>query len=166
MPKWSLLARILSQTYLFWAVVSLANFNLLGGLALPFLVSFYLRYIPFLALPVVVSALVAGLAIALLNRRAPPLMKSFLPLLFNCLLFVVFIPTANYYKNHLIRQQLVSHSPTCVDYGSFWRSAFDNSRNFFGNAIYEEKGDVYLWSYSERRFFKATSGLAQNFSCN
>ena len=164
MSHWPLPLRVLTQTYVFWAVVSLANFSLLGGLAIPPL-AFYARLIPFLTVPVAVCLAVAALAMRALPKLAPSINRTYAPLVFNLLVLLLLVPTADVYKNHLIDQHLIGHMPHCVGYGSFRASAFESGRNFVGNGIYEEGGKVYLWSYSERQFFEASPGLARNFSC-
>ncbi|MGC4061388.1 MAG: hypothetical protein QM749_11320 [Aquabacterium sp.] len=157
--------RALSQTYVFWAALSLVNFNLLGGLAVPPLALYDLRFVPFLALPLVVSVAVAAIAKLVLARLAPTINRKCGVFVFNAIVLLVLVPTANAYKNHLIANQLAGHTPQCIEYGSFRASVFDSGRNFLGNGLYEEEGRVYLWSYSERRFFEAEPNLAKNFSC-
>ncbi|PXX43908.1 hypothetical protein [Undibacterium pigrum] len=165
MPNTPRKNRIFLETYIFWALLSLFNFDFLCPLALPFLILMYVQFLPFLFPPIIFSLICTGL-ITILGRRYLPLkIHRVLPLLANFVFLMALIPGANTYKNILINQQLTGHTPDCVDYGSFWRSSFYSDRNFFGNAIYEEKGKVYLWSYRERKFFEAQPDLARNFTC-
>jgi len=165
MTHWPSSLRTLSQTYVFWAVLSLVNFGLLGGLAVPPLALYYSRFVPFLAWPLIASVTVAAIATLVLAKLAPTFNRKYGVLGFNLLVLLLLVPAANAYKNHLIDQQLAGHTPQCIEYGSFRASAFDSGRNFTGNGLYEEGGKVHLWSYSERRFFEAAPNLAKNFSC-
>ena len=92
-------------------------------------------------------------------------MRAVFPLIFNAIFLISLIESADIYKNALIDKQLGDRKPDCVDHGSFRRSVFDPARNFWGNAIFEERGRVYLWSYAEEHFFEASPGLALNFTC-
>ncbi|MFZ6676416.1 hypothetical protein [Undibacterium sp. Tian12W] len=165
MPHFAPKNRIFLQTYIFWAFLSLFNFDFLYPLALPFLILMYVQFLPFLFPPIIFSFICAGLITILSMRYLSKKIHGMLPLIANFVFLIALIPSANTYKNILIHQQLTGHTPDCVDYGSFWRSSFYSDRNFFGNAIYEEKGKVYLWSYKERRFFEAQPDLARNFTC-
>ena len=145
--------------------MSLVNFSLLGGLAIPPLALYYFRFIPFLAWPLVASVAVATNALFVLAKVAPTHNRKVELLGFNLLVLLLLVPTANAYKNHLMDKELVGHTPQCIEYGSFRASAFESGRNFVGNGLYEENGKVRLWSYSEQRFFEARPDLAKNFSC-
>lgn len=151
------LGRVLLQTYLFWFIVSLLNFGLLGWLAIPVFAIFYLKFVPFLAIPVALSIA----SVALLSKRFS--FRS--PLMFNAAFLVFLLLFSGLFKNSLIWWHLRGHTPQCVDYGSFAKSALVSGRNFFGNGIYEEGGKVFLWSYSALSFYEARPALAANFSC-
>lgn len=157
MPKSKGTGRVLLQTYLFWLVVSLFNFELLAGLAIPFLAIFYAKFIPFLAIPVALSVV----CIALLSKRLS--IRS--PLALNAGFLVLLLLFGGLFKDSLIWLHLRGHSPQCVDYGSFAKSALVPDRKFFGHGIYEEADKVYLWSYSKLSFYEARQDLAVNFSC-
>lgn len=157
MPTVPGLGRVLLQTYLFWFAVSLLNFDLLGGLAIPPLALFYLKFAPFLFIPVVLSLVSAWLLSKLVRLRGA--------LMFNIVFFVLLLFFGGLFKNVLIWWNLRGHSPQCVDYGSFAKSSLAPGRNFFGNGIYEEGGKVFLWSYSALSFYEASPRLAVNFSC-
>jgi len=157
MPKVQGIGRVLLQTYLFWFVVSLFNFEFLAGLAIPFLAIFYIKFIPFLLIPVVLTIV----SIALLSKHFS--LRS--PLALNAAFLILTLLFGGLFKNSLIWLHLRDHSPQCVDYGSFAKSVFMPNRNFFGHGIYEENGKVYLWSYSKLSFYEASPNLAVNFSC-
>lgn len=158
MPTGQRLGSVLLQTYLFWFVVSLFNFDLLSGLAIPILAIFYVKFLPFLVIPVVLS--IAG--VVLISKR----LSLRMPLIFNVVFLALLLLFGGLFKNALIGWHLRGHTPQCVDYGSFAKSALVPGRNFFGNGIYEEGGKVYLWSYSTLSFYEARPTLAVNFSCN
>lgn len=152
------LGRVLLPTYLFWFVVSLLNFELLSGLAIPILAIFYVKFLPFLAIPAILSIACVVLISKRFSFRAP--------LIFNVVFLILLLLFAGLFKDALIWLHLRGHMPQCVDYGSFTKSALVPGRNFFGNGIYEEGGKVFLWSYSTLSFYEASPNLAVNFSCN
>jgi hypothetical protein len=137
--------------------VSLLNFDLLSGLAIPILAIFYVKFLPFLVIPVALS--IAG--VVLISKR----LSLRTPLIFNVVFLVLLLLFGGLFKNALIWLHLRGHTPQCVDYGSFAKSALVPGRNFFGNGIYEEGGKVFLWSYSALSFYEASPNLAVNFSC-
>jgi hypothetical protein len=157
MPKAQGIRSVLLQTYLFWFVVSLFNFEFLGGLAIPIFAIFYVKFLPFLVIPVTLSVV----GVALLSKRLS--LRS--PLVLNAALLILLLLFGDLFKNLLIWQHLRGHTPQCVDYGSFVKSALVPDRNFFGHGIYEEAGKVYLWSYSSLSFYEASPTLMVNFSC-
>ena len=69
---WRKILGIFALTWCFWFVVSLWNFELLAGLAIPILIGYYLRFAEFLALPVIVGGALTWLALQALRRRVRP----------------------------------------------------------------------------------------------
>lgn len=126
--------RIFLQTYIFWAFLSLFNFDFLYPLALPFFILMYVQFLPFLFPPIIFSLVCAGLITVLSKRYLSRKIHGIVPLLANLVFLLALIPGANTYKNILINQQLAGRTPDCIDYGSFWRSSFYSSR-FSGNVI-------------------------------
>jgi hypothetical protein len=157
--------RVLSQTYVFWATLSITNFGLLYGLAIPPLALFYARFVPFVAPPLGVALSIATVTTYALIKLAPTLNCSYATLAFNLLVLLLFLPAADAYKEYLINQALTGRAPDCVHYGSFREAVFEGDRNFRGNGGYEEGGYVYLWSYSQRHFFVAPHNNSGDFSC-
>ena len=105
----------LRTTYIFWALFSLYNFSLLIGFAIPpFLIlsaSFYGRFLPFLLPPLAFSLLVVCGAIFFTMRAFPQfsarwLGKEGMPIMFNFLLLVIFLLSAEHHKNALIVQAM------------------------------------------------------------
>lgn len=164
MPSSRILRQIYVQTYAVLFALALINFDLLGGFALPFFAGYYIKFIDFLLLPTG-FAILGSAALTYVLCRVFPKIKRLVPLTANLIFLGFLFPSANLYKNHLIELQLVGHNPDCVEYGSFFDSAFKEKLNFRGHAMFEENGKVYLWSYSEQKFFDASPRLAKNFTC-
>lgn len=158
MPSTSGFGRVLLKTYLFWFTVSFLNFELLSGLAIPILAVYYVRFLPFLAMPLALAAVIVTVLAKRFSLRST--------LLLNAAFLLFLLLFGELVKDSLIWLQLRGHTPKCVDYGSFAKSALVPGRNFFANGIYEEDGKVYLWSYSKLDFYQASPGLAVNFSCS
>jgi hypothetical protein len=166
----------LRNTYIFWAVFSLYNFDLLAGLAIPPLmivgITFYAKFAPFLLPPFAFALTVSSAAIAFVNRafpqfRASRLGKEVCPIAFNLFFLTAFLPAAEYYKNVLIAQVLESHKPDCVQIGSFIKSLSHGGHNnsFSEHALFTENGKTFFWSYSKRDFFEGKEELSRNFPC-
>jgi hypothetical protein len=149
----------LGGTYFFWAVVSLCNLELLAVLAAPPLIflspQFIGKYLSFIVPPLTIS-IVVGLAACITYfflARGKGSGGYLAPFMFNAFVLVVFLMTANAYKNHLIAAALLGHQPRNLYVISFPASVLGYKSYFRSpHASFEENGEYFLWSYSERKF--------------
>lgn len=163
----------LRTTYIFWAAFSLYNFNLLIGIAIPPLLVYYGRFLPFLLPPLAFSILVVGGAIFFTMRAFPQISarwlgRESLPIMFNFLLLATFLLSAEYHKNTLIAQAIKNHKPECIQINSFVSSIGHGGQDFqfTEHALFTEGGKTFFWSYSNLDFFEGSEALSRNFSCH
>lgn len=147
------------KTYTVWALFSLASFNMLGGLALPFLLptmwNSYERFVPFMQPPFACALFVACLFYAGARLFLPAWRRrAFGPFLFNIVLLAGVMLFAECYRRLLVEQDLKLHHPSCVRTDSFYNSLLAGWEDFqfhvHGTMV--ENGVTYLWSYKERGF--------------
>ncbi|MES2257793.1 MAG: hypothetical protein V4724_04705 [Pseudomonadota bacterium] len=155
----------IAGTYGFWAAVSLVNFDLLSFLAIPPVILSYPntigKFLPFILPPLAVAVAVgvAATTIYLLIRKGPCSRQYLAPFIFNACALSAFFVSAEAYSSYLISQSLAGHVPH-----HFYRSSFVDSvrsyHTFFRtpHASFDEEGETYQWSYSERKFFAYRSG--------
>jgi len=166
----------LRNIYVFWIIVSLFNFRLLGGLVIPPLLivshSYYEKFLPFL-LPPLIFALLIAVVVAVCAVLAVPWFrtssfgKKSLPQLFNLVLLTAFLFAAEHYKSTLIAKALTNHSPDCISINSFLSSLSFGGQELGGaHAIFTEKGKTFFWSYSTLDFFEGKEDLSINFPCH
>jgi hypothetical protein len=161
-------ARWVAGTHLFWAIVSLINLRFLGALAFPPLIlvagKFLFKFLPFVLPPLILAVAISIYAARLVYKRRPNLGSRARPMIFNAILFVTFLASAESYKVILMQEQLSAAHPDCISSRPFL-VALSNAGDWFRlhNGYFEEAGKRYHWSYSERRFVDAP-GLVP--SCN
>ena len=162
----------LRTTYIFWALFSLYNFSLLIGLAIPPFLLLYGNFLPFLLPPMLFSLFASGILIFFTKSAFPRfsvrwLGKEGMPILFNFLLLVIFLASAEFHKNILIAQSLANHKPDCVQINSFISSLGHGVEEYQSteHALFTEGGKTFFWSYSNRDFFEGREELSINFSC-
>jgi hypothetical protein len=148
--------RWIAVTYAFWAVVAVANIELLGFLAVPPLVlvspGAIARFLPFI-LPPLAAALVVGAVVTIFAVKRHPSSRHAAPLIFNACVLVSFFVSADVYRYHLMAQSLAGHAPVRLESSSFLTSVLEYRPYFRGrHAGFEENGKSYRWSYSEREF--------------
>lgn len=155
--------RWVAGTHLFWAVFALINLKVLAALALPplllFTGKFVVKFLPFVLPPLALAFAVAVFASRLVYRRRSDLGPRVRPMIFNAILLLAFLASAEGYKGILIQTQLSGKQPDCVSSHSFV-SALSQAGNWFGTShgYFEEAGKRHHWSYSERRFVEAAPG--------
>ncbi len=154
----SSILRWVSATYLFWAAVSLVNFELLGFLAVPPLVFFFPaaigKFLPFILPPLAVALAFGVIATAFVSKRSRALRHA-APFIFNACVLLAFLVSAEVYRHHLMAQSLLDHKPDHLYSSPFLNSVITYRAYFRGpHASFEENGKTYLWSYSECRFFQ------------
>lgn len=151
------LLRWLAASYVFWAIVSLANFDLLGFLAIPpasiLFPSAITKFLPFL-LPPLALALVIAVSITVLSTWNSTTRRHAAPFIFNTCLLITFFVSAEEYRQHLTSQALLGHNPTNLTLSSFTDSVI-NYRTYFrgSHGGFDEDGKTYHWSYAERNFY-------------
>jgi hypothetical protein len=154
----SYVLRWIVVTYLFWTVVSLVNFELLGFLATPWVALVFPlmnnAFLPFIITPLVLAVVVGCIVTAfvvkwmLTNRYATPF-------IFNGCVFLVFLIGADIYRYHLMSKSLFDHKPEQLECSTFLSSVLNYRHYFRGpHASFNENGKTYRWSYSERKFFQ------------
>ena len=165
----------LRYTYFFWALVSLYNFSLLAWLAIPPLLVFVpgiFKFSHFLAPPFMISLIIAAATTKVLSyifsfNINESHDKFIISIMFNLLFLMVFLTSAEYYKNWLVEKALKNHNPECVQINSFLSSLAHGGQDFQfeAHALYSEKGKTYYWSYSKLQFFEGNERLDVNFPC-
>lgn len=148
--------RWIAGTYLFWVVVSLANFELLGFLAIPPLVVFFPgtigRVLPFVLPPLAVAVSMAAVVTVFAIKRRH-VNHHAAPFVFNVCVLLMFFAAAELYRYHLMSQSLRDHKPDSLESSSFLGSVLGYRTYFRGpHASFNENGKLYRWSYSERKF--------------
>jgi len=168
---------MLRITYIFWALLSLFNFELLGGLAIPVMFladdfSYYDKFFPFL-LPPLTDALIVTIATAVSAVLVFPWFrmsstgKNWLTFLLNLTFLTTFLFTAENHKNLLIGKALKNHKPDCISIYPFLSSlSFGGQEHRSAHALFTEGGKTYFWSYSKLGFFEGQEGLSINFPCH
>lgn len=149
--------RWIAGTYVFWAAVSLANFELLSFLAIPPLVFLPItiwKFLPFI-LPPLVAALAVGVIVTAVVLEKSLANQHVAPFIFNACVLLTFFISAEIYRNHLVSQSLLDHNPRHIESSSFLHSVL-TYRIYFRepHASFDENGKTYRWSYSERKFFQ------------
>jgi hypothetical protein len=148
--------RWIAITYVFWTVASLANFQLLGLLAIPpvILVSPEAigRFLPFILPPLGVALLVGVFITALVVRRHASTRHA-APFIFNACVLVAFFVSADLFRHQLMSRSLEGHTPSRLERSSFLASVL-KYRTYFRDKHggFEENGKTYRWSYTEREF--------------
>lgn len=148
--------RWIAATYVFWVAVSLANFELLGFLAIPPLVFFSPgamgKFLPFLLPPLAVALFVGVFAMAVVVIRHSS-SRFVAPFIVNGCVLAAFFVAADAFRYHLMAQSLSAHTPEHLESSSFLTSVL--TYRTYGRARhagFEENGKTYRWSYSEREF--------------
>jgi hypothetical protein len=152
----SLVFRWVAATYAFWVVVSLANFELLGVLAVPpvaFLSPGSIgRFLPFI-LPPLAIALLVGVCVTAFVVKSHESSRHAAPFIFNACVLVAFFVSAEVFRHHLMARSLSGHDPENLERSSFLTSVLGYRTYFRGrHGGFEEGGKTYRWSYSEREF--------------
>jgi hypothetical protein len=148
--------RWIAVTYVFWAAISLVNFQLLAFLAVPPLVlvspGTIGKFLPFI-LPPLAVALLLGIFVTALVAKTHASSRHVAPFIFNACVLVAFFVSAEIYRDHLMSQSLRNHSPDHLESSSFLSSVLQY-RTYFRHRHggFEENGKTYRWSYSERGF--------------
>lgn len=148
--------RWVAVSYVFWAAVSLVNFELLGFLAVPPVVLLSPekigKFLPFI-LPPLAIAISVGIFVTVLAVRRHASRRHMAPFIFNVCVLLVFFAAAEVFRFHLMSQSLRDHSPRDLERSSFLNSVL-TYRTYFRSrhAGFEENGKAYRWSYSEREF--------------
>ena len=147
----------IAGTYVFWVVVSLANFKLLGFLAIPLVGLFLIgKFLPFI-LPPLVVALIIGTIITVLAVKILRTNQYMAPLIFNVCVLLAFFTSAEFFRHQLMSESLLNHKPNHFNSSSFSSSVFSYRPYGRGShASFDENGKTYRWSYSERKFFQVT----------
>lgn len=150
--------RWISATYLFWATVSLVNFELLGFLVIPPVVLFFPetigKFLPFILPPLAVALAVGVIVTAFVLKRSR-VNRHVAPFIFNACVLFTFIVSAEVYRYHLMTQSLLDHKPSHLYSSSFLNSVITYRTYFRGpHASFDENGKTYLWSYSECKYFQ------------
>jgi len=166
----------LRNSYIFWAAISLLNFNFLGWLAIPPILIFLHRppsnFLPFILPPLALTIAVGVAVVVLLKFRWPKVLTSFFVTswgiyLVNALFLLTFVTAADIYKNHLISKSLEGHKPECIVVRSFLSSMLNAGEEFQfkAHAFFKEDERNYYWSYSKQNFFPGNERLDNNFQC-
>ncbi len=153
--------RWMAGTYLFWAIVSLVNIELLAFLLIPPAVFFFpgslIKILPFM-LPPLLVALGIGVAAIMVYRylRKGAITNRYLIIFgFNACVMVSFFALAEIYRAHLMSEALQGHDPTKFQSSSFLGSVISYKTYFrWPHASFVEDGKTYHWSYSERKFIQ------------
>jgi len=166
----------LLHSYLFWAIFSLLNFQLMWFLVVPFLFVVFvprvLEVFPFLWIPAVI-ALAASvfllLAAAVATRRWHT--KVFVPILLayvsNGAFLLVLLVVADHAKNTAIASRLSTRHPDCIQVNPIFESMQNagGDFNFVAHALFKEDGKTFYWSYRTMDFFEGHERLDRNFPC-
>ncbi len=155
------LLRWIAGTYLFWAAVSLINFDLLNFLTVPPLLLLFPeaigRFLPFLLPPLLIAFLIGIVATAIYYSIGKTRGSNhyLAMLVFNGCLLLSFFISAEIYRDHLMSEALAGHHPVDFQSASFLDSVL-SYRTYFraSHASFVEQGNRYDWSYAERRFFQ------------
>ncbi|WP_428737696.1 hypothetical protein [Sulfurimonas sp.] len=162
--------KTLLQTYLFWALFSFYNINLLGAFLIPPLLllvpDFYAKFFPFLVLPFIISLLLTSLTTFLTYRYWSQYIKGYSPLAYNFLFLVFFLLSANYYKNILILDRLQKYNVNYAYVNSFLYSVYIASEEyqFNSHAVFYKNEKLYLWSYRDLDFYICPENARNNIS--
>jgi len=150
--------RWIAGTYVFWVVISLANFELLNFLATPpavlFLPEAIGKFLPFIFPPLAV-ALCVGAIVTLFAVKKLRANQFVAPFLFNACVLLMFLSSAEVYRYHLMSQSLHDHNPKHLERSSFLNSVLTyRTCGRESHACFDENGKKYYWSYSERKFLQ------------
>lgn len=153
------LLRWIAGTYVFWATVSLANFELLSFLAIPPVLLIFPKtigkFLPFI-LPPLVVALAIGVIVTAFVVKKSCANQYMAPFIFNACVLLTFFISAELFRYHLMSQSLLDHKPDHLENSSFLNSVLTYRTYSRGqHASFDENGKTYHWSYSERKFFQA-----------
>ena len=154
--------RWMAGSYLFWAVVSLANIELLAFLlvppAIPFFPGSLTKILPFAFPPLLVALGIGVIAIMVYRylRKEALTNRYLLIFAFNACVLISFLTMAELYREHLMSQALQGHEPTQWRYSTFLNSVISYNPYFRSpHARFVEDGKTYHWSYLERKFIPA-----------
>lgn len=171
--KYKIVHPFIRDTYFFWAIVSLYNLSLLSGLAMPVLLGFYSRFIGFLIIPTLIAITFCILL------HYPALKKPVQKILnikyiriptfvINFIFLVVFLISAEFYKDLLIRNALKKHIPACLEVKSILESIANGGDSHGGaHASFVENGNEFIWSFSKLEFIEISSPYISKINnCN
>lgn len=150
--------RWMAGTYVFWTVVSLANFELLSFLAIPPVVLLFPKtigqFLPFI-LPPLAVALAIGVVITAFVVKRSRTNQHMAPFIFSACVLLTFFASAEIFRYHLMSQSLLGREPRHLESSSFLNSVLTYRTYFRGpHASFDENGKTYRWSYSECKFFQ------------
>jgi hypothetical protein len=154
----------LSVTYLYWTVFSLINLDFFAVFPFPLFLEYvsryYSKFISFIALPLVLSFLLAIVGSVVLYRLRPTLRRPIFPLVFNFMLMLTFLISAEIQGSILMQRALMGRHPQCYFSSSVVQSLSSAGKLFrSSHASFVENGRAYIWSYSELRFVEANVQL-------
>lgn len=150
------LLRWIAWTYLFCAVVSLVNIELLSFLAFPPAMPLFREYarkfLPFI-LPPLMFAIVVGAVVTILVVKKSNAKKYVAPLIFNACVLVTFFVSAEVSRHYLMSQSLRNHKPVQFESATFLKSVL-SYRHYsrMSHASFVENGKNFRWSYSACQF--------------
>ena len=148
--------RWIAGTYVFWAVASFANPELLFFLAFPPAVLHYAKtiekFMPFI-LPPLVVALAVGVIVTVFLARISRASRYVAPLVFNICVLLTFLASAEVFRYHMMSKSLLEHKPNHLRSSPFLTSILNYNECFrLPHASFDEDGKTFRWSYSERKF--------------
>jgi hypothetical protein len=117
--------RWIAATYVFWAAVSLASFDLLDFLAIPPVVLLSPKtigkFLPFILPPLAVALAVGVIVTGLVVKRSRA-NQHVAPFIFNACVLLTFLASAEIFRYHLMSQSLLDHKPNHLESSSFLNS--------------------------------------------
>lgn len=154
-------------TWLCGAALSLLNFDLLAGLAIPPLLfdEFYSRFSHLAAIPLLIAGAGSGALTWLLFRRdfSNASVKS---VAINAFFYVTFLIVADHLGRCEMREQAAALGAECTAGQSLLASISRHGEEVQDNphAVAIANGQVLIWSYREMRFFPVDQSLWQNLN--